>query len=75
MTPHARWLLRFVIIAVIIAGGALAIIATLASCTLVYIEGDGNSVSDTGGHGGGVTLPSRQQPTLSERMDSLRQSH
>jgi hypothetical protein len=40
---------------------ALRVIAALllGGCTLVSIEGDGNSVSDTGGHGGGVTLPSQ----------------
>lgn len=29
----------------------------LAGCTFVSIEGDHNSVSDTGGHGGGIMLP------------------
>ena len=71
MTPHARWLLRFVIIALVIAGGALAIIATLASCTLVYIEGDGNSISDTGGHGGGLTVPPHAE-TLGDRLRGMK---
>ncbi|MEZ0603646.1 hypothetical protein ACAX43_16030 [Paraburkholderia sp. IW21] len=35
---------------------ALAV-ALLTNCAFVKIEGDGNSVSDTGGDGGGVSLP------------------
>jgi hypothetical protein len=31
----------------------------LCACTFVNIEGDHNTVSDTGGHGGGVQLPER----------------
>lgn len=44
----------------------------LASCTLVYIEGDGNSISDTGGHGGGLTIP-QQQTGMRNRLQELRQ--
>lgn len=42
----------------------------LGGCTLVSIEGDGNSVSDTGGHGGGLTIPATAQgePSLVERL-------
>jgi hypothetical protein len=67
-------LLRIFAVVVVVVLGVWAIVAALTSCTLVYIEGDSNSVSDTGGHGGGVTLPPRQQPTLSERLNGLKQS-
>ncbi|WGS48628.1 hypothetical protein LFL96_12605 [Paraburkholderia sp. D15] len=41
----------------------------LTSCTFVSIEGNSNTVSDTGGHGGGVTLPAASsQPTLADRL-------
>jgi hypothetical protein len=33
---------------------ALAVAVLLAGCTVIHIEGDGNSVSDAGGHGGGT---------------------
>ncbi|WP_143811040.1 hypothetical protein [Paraburkholderia piptadeniae] len=42
----------------------------LAACTFVNIEGDNNSVSDTGGHGGGVSLP-QSTPTISEQLHHL----
>ncbi|MDR5795480.1 hypothetical protein QCE49_19070 [Caballeronia sp. LZ008] len=40
---------------------AAALLAALFfhGCTLVYIEGDHNAVSDTGGHGG-VRLPEHE---------------
>ncbi|WP_250515823.1 hypothetical protein [Caballeronia sp. INDeC2] len=41
---------------------ALASLA-LCTCTFVNIEGDHNTVSDTGGHGGGVQLPERSTQT------------
>jgi hypothetical protein len=44
--------------------------ALLGACTLVTIEGGGNSVSDTGGHGGGLTIPT-QQPALGDRLRGL----
>ncbi|SPB15394.1 hypothetical protein NOV72_02620 [Caballeronia novacaledonica] len=34
-------------------------LAALVGRTFVSIEGDHNTVSDTGGHGGGVQLPER----------------
>lgn len=43
----------------------------LGACTFVSIEGDHNSVSDTGGHGGGVSLP-QNQPTLTGPLQRLR---
>ncbi|MDR6384249.1 hypothetical protein [Paraburkholderia caribensis] len=32
---------------------------TLSACTLVYIEGNSNTITDTGGHGG-LTVPAAQ---------------
>ena len=37
--------------------GASALGVALGACTLIYIEGEHNSVNDAGGHGGGVVLP------------------
>lgn len=48
--------------------------ATLGACTFVNIEGDHNSVSDTGGHGGGVMLP-QNPPTITEQIQHLRGAH
>jgi hypothetical protein len=42
---------------VVVILGGLVIAAVLSGCTLVYIEGDGNTISDTGGHGGGLAMP------------------
>lgn len=33
--------------------GAFAALVALDGCTFVYVEGDHNSISDTGGYGGG----------------------
>lgn len=41
--------------------GLFVSVALLDACTFVSIEGDHNAVSDTGGHGGGVALPSRAE--------------
>jgi hypothetical protein len=43
-------------------------------CTFVNIEGDNNTVSNTGGHGGGVTLP-QGQPTTTDQLQHLRDAH
>jgi hypothetical protein len=54
-----------------------AVAATLlmaAACTFVNIEGDHNSVSDTGGHGGGVTVP-QGTPTLTDQIQRLHDAH
>lgn len=51
-----------------------ALCCALGACTFVSIEGDHNSVSDTGGHGGGVTVP-RNQPTISDQLQHLRNAH
>ncbi|MFM0393748.1 hypothetical protein [Paraburkholderia phytofirmans] len=51
--------------------GALMLLP-LCACTFVYIEGDSNSISDTGGHGGGLTVPPQQQP--SGMLDRLKRS-
>ncbi|WP_277183304.1 hypothetical protein [Caballeronia sp. BR00000012568055] len=47
-----------------------ALCCALGACTFVNIEGDHNSVSDTGGHGGGVTLP-QSQPTITDQLQRL----
>ncbi|NLP65380.1 hypothetical protein [Paraburkholderia sacchari] len=49
-------------------GIAALMLAPLGACTVVYIEGDSNSISDTGGHGGGVSLPQQQQAGLLDRL-------
>ena len=54
------------------AAALVLLLALLASCTLVYIEGDGNSVSDTGGHGTALSLPKQ---SLSDRLKNLQQNH
>lgn len=51
-----------------------ALVCVLASCTFVNIEGDHNTVSDTGGHGGGISLPA-QQTTLKDRLEKLQSNH
>lgn len=51
-----------------------AVVAALllfAACTFVNIEGDHNTVSDTGGHGGGVAIPTHQ-PTIGEQLRDLK---
>ncbi|TCK39049.1 hypothetical protein B0G84_4377 [Paraburkholderia sp. BL8N3] len=51
----------------------LALVLTLlcalavAGCTLIYIQGDNNYVSDAGGHGGGVAL--RTAPLIDTWQD------
>ncbi|MGF6604653.1 hypothetical protein P3T23_009409 [Paraburkholderia sp. GAS448] len=30
---------------------------SLAACTLIYVEGNSNSISDTGGHDAKIALP------------------
>lgn len=47
-----------------------AVIVLLVGCTFVNIEGDHNSVSDTGGHGGGVTVP-QGAPTVTDQLQHL----
>lgn len=50
-----------------------AAVVSLCSCTFVSIEGDNNSVSDTGGHGGGfITSPDSGQGNVAERLRTLR---
>ena len=39
------------------------LIAALGACTLVHVEGDHNSVRDTGGHGD--IIVKKQQPVIS----------
>jgi len=52
----------------------LAAVMSLAACTFVHIEGDHNSVSDTGGHGGGVTVPQGAK-TLADKLPQRRNAH
>jgi len=49
MREDTRLLLRSVLSALIIAIGAAAIAFVLTACTVVYIKGDGNTITDTGG--------------------------
>jgi hypothetical protein len=53
--------------------GAFAALVALDGCTFVYVEGDHNSISDTGGHGGGVTLP-QGRPGPAGPLKRLRES-
>jgi hypothetical protein len=54
----------------ICAHAVTAVAALLVGCTFVNIEGDHNSVSDTGGHGGGVTVP-QGAPTVTDQLQHL----
>ncbi|WP_160147470.1 hypothetical protein [Caballeronia pedi] len=45
----------------LVRASLLNMLLSLGACTFVYIEGDHNAVSDTGGHGGGVQLPTRTE--------------
>jgi hypothetical protein len=67
-------LLRIFSVVAVIVLGVWAIVIVMTSCTVVYIEGNSNSISDTGGHGGVVLTP-QKDPTLSERLQGLRRSH
>jgi hypothetical protein len=49
----------------------VAALAWLSACTFVCIRGDGNTISDTGGHGG-VSVPEKHD-TLRDRLKSLQQ--
>jgi hypothetical protein len=44
-----------------------AVVLLATGCTVIHIEGNGNTVSDAGGHGGGVTLPGAQ-PSVVELL-------
>ncbi|MFM0224180.1 hypothetical protein [Paraburkholderia dipogonis] len=67
--------LRALALLIIVVLGIVTIVSVLTGCTLVYIEGDSNSVTDTGGHGGGLTIPPRQDDPLRERLNGLTHEH
>jgi hypothetical protein len=52
----------------------LAVSLAFAGCTFVYVRGDDNDFEDVGGHGGGLTLPTRQQ-NPSGPLQRLNPSH
>jgi hypothetical protein len=39
---------------------AVLAVLLLTHCSFVHVEGDGNTVSDTGGDGGGIKFPAKQ---------------
>ncbi|MGE8165197.1 hypothetical protein ACQKRQ_34240 [Paraburkholderia sp. NPDC080076] len=40
----------------------------LCACTFVSIEGDGNSINDSGGHGGLTVSPAPDQGSVAKRL-------
>jgi hypothetical protein len=48
---------------------AIMALGVLAGCTIVYIEGSGNNVSDSGNHSGTLSVPE------SDGMRSVRLTH
>ncbi|WP_028210785.1 hypothetical protein [Paraburkholderia mimosarum] len=50
-------LLAFAVVGVVIALSFLL----LTGCTLIYIEGDGDSVRDIGGHTGTLSTPAQRE--------------
>jgi len=49
----------------------LASLALLCACTMIHIEGDGNRVSDVGGHNAAIELPAHDNPANGSQPSAL----
>jgi hypothetical protein len=64
--------LHIAALAFVIGLGVLAIAYVLSGCTVIYIEGDGDTVRDVGGgHGAGLSVDGDAPPLSGERLHRL----
>jgi hypothetical protein len=71
MKARTLAVLHIAALALVIGIGVLAIAYVLTGCTLVYVEGDGNTIRDTGGgHGRGLIVDD-SPPLSGDRLRRL----
>jgi hypothetical protein len=71
MNRRLIFVVRGIVLAIVIGLGVLLIVDVLTGCTLVYVEGDANTVRDVGGgHGRGLIVDD-SPPLSGDRLRRL----